>query len=166
MISPVDIRHNVQSDRRKLRLGANPRAIPGALVIFEAHFTPQSPFSRAIFAAMLFSGAVPPTIASLRCYNGHNGQAKTASSTDLLQNVKKACSPTPLSCPPSSVETPVCRRIRRTPLPCRARSSGGRQRGFEGCVKNDLSGCRRNRLGSWDEKTSCVAFSASIQSDF
>ncbi len=45
------------------------------------------------------------------------------------------------------------------------RSLVGRQRGFEACVRNDLNGCRQNRLGNWEEQTSCVAFSVSIQSD-
>jgi hypothetical protein len=123
-------------------------------------------FFQGDFSAMSVSRCDSWHNASLRCYNGHNAQARTALSTVLLQNVKKVCSPKPLSCPPRAVETPVCGLIPRTPAPCCEHSSGGRQRGFEGCVKNDFSGCRRNRLGSWDEKTSCVAFSASIQGDF
>jgi hypothetical protein len=132
----------------------------------EPRFLAQGPFFRAIHGTKSFSGAICATMSSSRDYTRHNFSFETRfrrASASKRRNVRR---PKPLSCRPSSVETPVCRLIRRTPAPCCAHSSRGRQRGFEGCVKNDLSGCRRNRLGSWDEKTSCVAFSASIQSGF
>jgi hypothetical protein len=61
-ISPVDTWHNVQSQRHKVRLRSNPRAIPGARIAFEAHFSAQGPFFRAIFGTSSFSRAIAATM--------------------------------------------------------------------------------------------------------
>jgi hypothetical protein len=71
-ISPVDTWHSVQSQRHKLGPRSNPRAIPGALITFEAHFSAQAPFFRAIFGTSSFSRAIPATMSLARYYKSNN----------------------------------------------------------------------------------------------
>jgi hypothetical protein len=116
-IRPVDIRHNVQSERRKLRPCSNPRRLSGAVfipsgvyyhsVFFSGRFVRESPFSGAIFRATSLLGD------NIR----HHFRVETRFRRDFAPRLKIACRSDPLSCRPSSVEMPVCGVIRRTPCP-------------------------------------------------
>jgi hypothetical protein len=88
-ISPVDTWHNVQSQRQKLRLCSNPRAIPGALIAFEAHLSAQDPFFRAIFGTSSFSRAIPATMSLARYYKSDNKIFETRFQRTLVSSGEK-----------------------------------------------------------------------------
>jgi hypothetical protein len=143
IFQPDDIWHNAEIDRRKLDLGVNPLVIPGALSAFERHFSAQGPFFRAIFGTISLSGAILGTMSLARYYKSNNFIFETRFQRTLVSKAEKRCRPAPLACPPSSVEMPVCRLVRRTPCMGRQARYGSRQRGICGCRRNDLRGCRK-----------------------
>jgi hypothetical protein len=94
---------------------------------------------------MSFSRAILVTMLSKRYYNCHIFSFETRFRRAFASRLKNARRPKPLSCPPLSVETPVCGLIPRTPAPCCAPSPEGRWRGIQWSARNDLIG-RRNWL--------------------
>jgi hypothetical protein len=140
-ISLVDTWHNVQSQRQKLRPRSNPRAIPGALIAFEAHFSAQCPFFRAIFGTMSFSGAIPGTMSVARYYKSNNFIFETRFQRTLVSKTEK-----PVQARAAIMPAIVGRnaRLRAYSPDTRlgpARSLGSRQRGIEGPARNDLRDC-------------------------
>jgi hypothetical protein len=86
------------------------------LANFKARFLAKGPFSRAIFGTISVSDAVPATISFDGGNNRRNFGFEMRFRSDLASKLKNARGPKPLPCRPSSVETPVCGLIRRTPL--------------------------------------------------
>jgi hypothetical protein len=65
-IWPDDIWHNVQSERRKLRLRSNPREFSGKLSVSSRAFYDKDLFSRRFLAECPYSAAISGTMPFLR----------------------------------------------------------------------------------------------------
>jgi hypothetical protein len=142
-ISPVDTWHNVQSQRRKLRPCSNPRAIPGALIVFEAHFSAQGPFFRAILGIISFSGAIPATMSLARYYKSNNFIFETRFQRTLVSKTEKPRQAQAAVMPAIVGRNARLRAYSADTMLGPTRSLGRRHRGIEGAAKKDLSRCRK-----------------------
>ena len=88
-----------------------------------------------------------------RYYKSNNFVLETRFQRTLVSRLKNQRRPKPPSCPPSSVEMPVCGPVRRTPLPGSAHSLEPLQREISGSARKDLRGYR-----NWLERAPGVAF--------
>ena len=124
--------HNAQTDRNNLEFCAKAQAISAAVATFEWHILADSSFFQDVCEAMsLFHGDFSHIDLSLSLFLKES-PGRNHFSNGFGPKLKKLSRPTPLPCPPPSVETPHLRSCSPT-THCRpARSLSARRGGLKG----------------------------------